>query len=489
MKKNQPNIILIVMDAVRPDHLSCYGYHRNTSPNIDRLATQGVVYENAFSTAEWSYPSHASLFTGKYPSFHKTLGKDILLHQENVTIAEILRSKGYHSLGVSGNDLLSPLNGFDKGFHDYVVFDIPFKRSLQSLAQFLKRNPRNVLRTLISGLDGYTFLNIETMKQFVRTSEEPFFLFTNLYNCHAPYNPPRPFKKAFCPELQRLPLALLELVHYMLFTHPGGKLPGYNMRKLNQLADDHGQFAFIAQHLEASAEEWDVIKSWYDGEIRYLDQQLGHLIDLCKRQGVFDNTLWIICSDHGENFGDHNLASHQFCLYDSLLHIPLIMAYPEVIPPRTRITNLVSTIDILPTIAELVTVKPASNIQGKSLLPVQEQPIHAFICAESGESVRNHLVGWSPTLPPKLKAYDKGAKCLRTQTYKYILSADHTNELYNIQDDPMETNNIAEQHPDLIQHLKHQLAQTIDTSFFGPKAFPSRHREEILKRLQSMGYL
>jgi arylsulfatase A-like enzyme len=275
----------------------------------------------------------------------------------------------------------------------------------------------------------------------------------------------------------------------MLFTHPGGKLPGYNMRKLHQLADDHGQFAFIAQSLEASIEEWAVIKSWYDGEIRYLDQQLGRLIDLCKRQGVFDNTLWVICSDHGENFGDHNLASHQFCLYDSLLHIPLIMVYPEGIPPRTRNANLVSTIDILPTIAELVDVPLSSNVQGKSLLPVREHPLHEFICAESGESVRNHLVGWSSTLPPKLKAYDNGAKCLRTPTYKYILSADQTHELYNIQEDPLELNNIAEHHPDLVHQLKNQLAQTVDIAFFGPKAFPSRHREEILKRLQSMGYL
>jgi arylsulfatase A-like enzyme len=258
---------------------------------------------------------------------------------------------------------------------------------------------------------------------------------------------------------------------------------------LHQLADDHGQFAFIAQSLEASIEEWAVIQSWYDGEILYLDQQLGHLIDLCKRHGMFDNTLWIICSDHGENFGDHNLASHQFCLYDSLLHIPLIMVYPEVIPPGTRITNLVSTIDIFPTVAEIVDVPCSSNVQGKSLLPVRERQLHEFICAESGESVRNHLVGWSPTLPPRLKAYDRGAKCLRTPTYKYILSADQTHELYNIHEDPQELNNIAEQHPALIHQLNQQLAQTVDIAFFGPIDFPETHRDEILKRLQSMGYL
>jgi len=144
------------MDAVRAAHLSCYGYHRKTSPNIDKLARQGILFENAFSAAEWSYPSHASIFTGKYPSYHKTLGKNIRLHKENTTIAEILDSNGYQTFGVTSNMLLSPTNGFSKGFQNYVVLDTPYRSF-----KFVRQSPKDFIRTLIYGLDWYTYRNIE----------------------------------------------------------------------------------------------------------------------------------------------------------------------------------------------------------------------------------------------------------------------------------------------------------------------------------------
>ena len=477
------------MDAVRADHLSCYGYHRKTSPNIDRLAKEGVLFERVFSTAEWSYPSHASIFTGKYPSYHKTLGKDIYLHKENTTIAEILSRNGYQTIGVSGNDLLSPINGFSKGFQKYFVFDIPPK--IQSAFRFIKQSPKDFARTFIYGRDGYTYRNINKVKDFLKNckKEEPFFLFTNIYNCHAPYNPPRPFKKDFCNSLSVPPFYITEFFFHMIFGHPGGKIPGFDVRKLNRIANERGQYSFIAGELQVSEEEWEVVKSWYDGEISYLDYRIGELIDFLKRKGIFENTLLIITSDHGENFGEHGLASHQFCLYDSLIHVPLIMVYPNVIPRGTKISNLASHIDIFPTILDLLSIKEYRHgVQGKSLFPFEDRKIHDFICAECGESVRSRLVG--STLSPKLKAYDQGYKCLRTEQYKYIISADQKEELYNIEKDPLEKVNITGKYPDKTKYFKKQLENTIDISFFGPKEFPAtKEREEIIKRLRSLGYI
>lgn len=488
-KTETPNIILIVMDAVRRDHLSCYGYHRKTSPNIDNLAKKGVLFESAFSAAEWSYPSHASIFTGKYPSYHRTLGKDIFLHKENTTIAEILSWNGYETIGISGNDLLSPINVFSKGFQKYIVYDVHYE--MRSILKIIKRSPKDFARTLIYGRDGYTRQNIEKIKSLLknRKKEKPFFLFTNLYNCHAPYNPPRPFKKRFCNSLNRPKLSIMELLLQMVLGHPGGKIPGFDIRKLHLIANDHGQYSFMAKELQVSEEEWEIVKSWYDGEISYLDYWIEELVEFLHSEDTFEDTVLIITSDHGENFGEHGRASHQFCLYDSLIHVPLIMVYPDAIPMGKRISNLVSHIDLFPTLLDLSNIKGhRKGIQGKSLLPFKDRKIHNFICAECGESVRSRLVE-SP-LRPKLKVYDKGHKCLRTDSYKYIISADQKEELYNIKNDPSEEVNIAGKNPDKTKHFKKQLERTIDISFFGPGEFPAtKDREEIMKRLESLGYL
>lgn len=487
-----PNVILIVLDAVRADHLSCYGYHRNTCPNIDNLAKKGVLFESAFSTAEWSYPSHASLFTGKYPSYHKTLGKDIRLHKENTTIAEILSWNGYLTLGLSGNNLLSPTNGFAKGFQKYIVFDIPHE--IGSIFRFIKQSPKDLARTLMYGFDGYTYRNIEKIKGFIkdRKTREPFFLFTNIYNCHAPYNPPRPFKKHFCNSLRRPRLQIMELLSGMTrFRHLGEKIPGFDVRKLNLIAESYGQHSFMAKELQVSEEEWEVVKSWYDGEILYLDYHIGELVEFLQHEGILGNTLLIITSDHGENFGEHGLASHQFCLYDNLIHVPLIMVFPDAIPRGKRISNIVSHIDVFPTILDLLNINNYRRaIQGKSLFPFKDRKIHDFVCGECGESVTSRMGTLLSDFRPKLRAYDKGYKCLRTELHKYIISADGREELYDVKKDPSEKADLAEKSPEKRKCFKKLLENTIDLSFFGPKEFPAeKEREETLKRLQELGYM
>lgn len=491
-KGKMPNVILIVMDAVRADHLSSYGYHRKTSPNIDMLAKQGVLYENAFSAAEWSYPSHASIFTGKYPSFHKTLGKDISLHKENTTIAEILNLNGYQTIGITSNILLSPVNGFSKGFQKYVVLDTPYRSF-----KFIKQSPKDFIRTLIYGLDWYTYRNIEMIKRFLdkHAEKKPFFLFSNLYNCHAPYDPPRPFKKRFYSSLNEPMFYVMEWLSNKIFGNTGEKIRDeeLDVRKLNRIADDDGQYSFMAKELEVTEREWEVVKAWYDGGIAYLDYRIGELIDFLHDKGLFDNTLLIITSDHGENFGEHGLASHQFCLYDSLLHVPLIMVYHNIIPKGRRISTLVSTVDIFPTILDILNIVGYKNdIQGRSLFPFKDQKIHDHICAECGESVTNIPTDWVQfqQLRPKLRTHDKGSKCLRTESYKYILSSDQKEELYNIQEDPLEETNIACKYPEKLEYFRKQLENTIDISFFGPKEFPSRKEsKEIVSRLQALGYI
>jgi len=171
-----------------------------------------------------------------------------------------------------------------------------------------------------------------------------------------------------------------------------------------------------------------------------------------------------------------------------------MMVYPNVIPKGRRISSLVSTIDIFPTILDILNIEGyENNIQGKSLFPFKDQKIHDFICAECGESITNIPTDWVQfiqQLRPKLETYDKGSKCLRTESHKYIISSDQKEELYDIQKDPLEKINIAGEYPEKIKLFRKQLENTIDISFFGPKEVPLRKEgKEIANRLQALGYI
>jgi len=480
------------MDAVRADHLSCYGYRRKTSLNIDMLVEEGVLFENAFSAAEWSPPSHASIFTGKYPSFHRTLGKEVSLHSENTTLAEILSKNGYQTFGVTSNPLMSPASGFSKGFQKYFVLDAPYRSF-----RFIIECPKDFIRTLIWGLDWYTYRNIQTIKKLLskRDKSKPFFLFTNILTCHSPYDPPRPFKKLFCSSLKEPRFYMTEVLLKNLTGKTGEKIC-YNdlsIEKLNYIASDPGQKDYIEKKISVSSEEWEVVKSWYDGAISYQDFRIGELIDFLHKEGLFDNTLLIITSDHGENFGEHGFASHQFCLYDSLIHVPLIMVNPNTIPKNKRFTQIVSTIDIYSTILNVLNINyPQDDIQAKSLYPFKDRKIHDFICAESGESVTEINTGLFASAPrrPGLKKFDKGHKCLRNESFKYILSSDQKEELYDIRIDPLEKINLIDNYPEKAKYLKKLLKKTIDASFFGADDIFEKDEENIiLNRLKALGYI
>ena len=431
--KKRPNIILIVMDTVRVDHLSSYGYHRKTTPNIDKLVKQGVLFENAFSAAGWTPPSHASIFTGKYPHQHKTMGRDVRFKDET-SIAEVLHRNGYRTIGITDCALLASLTGFDKGFQEYInTSEIPLISP-----RFITEKFKDAIRTLLQGPDSHTYRINEIIKRLIthrRHRKKPFFLFVNYFNCHTPYNPPKPFKKKFFVPDQDL-----------------------DFRKLKYIASGQATHGFQKKAIQITEREWEVIKSWYDGEISYLDFRIGELLRFLNSQGILDNTLSIITSDHGEYFGEHGLASHVFGLYDELLHVPLIMFYPKEIPKEKKISNIVSTIDIFPTIIDLIDIKAPKNKLSKSLYPFEDQRFHDFILAE----VEGQLSAEKRTRLPRIY---KRSKCVRTTSYKYINSPDlKQEELYDLRHDPSEHLNVASKYPKEVEFFRKQLQKTIQIS-------------------------
>jgi len=487
--KNPPNVILVVMDTARADHLSCYGYSRKTTPNIDRIARDGVLYENAFTAAPWTPPSHASIFTGKYPSHHKTIGRDVRFKEGHTSLAEILSRNGYCSIGIVCCEILGLRSGFERGFHKYV--------DVTSSSMLPGRHTKELIRTLIYGPDNGACQATELAKKFFNREKKPIFLFMNYFNSHTPYDPPRPFKKRFCNDFDEPMIYAKEFLLKKLISRTAEKISRQylDIKRLQWIASGGGGFTFAAKKTTISEAEWEIVRSWYDGEIAYLDYMFGNLIDFLRQKGILDNTLIIITSDHGENFGEHGLAVHPLCVYDSLLRVPLIISHADMVPKGRRILNLASTIDILPTLTDLLNIEFDEAIQGKSLHPFEDREVHQYICAEYGGLHTRGFQGmqaWriDSKIREALEQVDRGCKCVRTLTHKYILSLEKE-ELYDIRDDPLEQVNLANKHPEIVKSLKRKLEKTVDTSYFGPKEFPHADEtdKEMIKRLRALGYI
>ena len=493
--QTKPNVILILMDTVRADHLSCYGHQRKTTPNIDEVARHSVVYENAFTAAPWTPPAHASIFTGKYPSRHRILGRNVRFNGTNIPLAKSLSQRGYQTVGIPCCPLLQSGSGFEKGFQEFLE---PEPLSLGSRMNFKLSGLylKNSVRTAIQGPDKGTYHATELAMRFLRRRrrwDRPFFLFINYFNCHTPYDPPRPFKKRFCKDFSRSRFYVKEFLSDKILHRTTEKTSDHNLssQRLRWIASGLGGFAFSAKKTHILEKEWDVVKSWYDGEIAYLDHQMGILFEFLRDAELFDDTLLIITSDHGENFGEHGLAVHPLCLYDVVLHVPLIISFPNLPQEGRRIKSLVSTVDIFPTVMDICNIEFQDGIQGKSLHPFTDRRIHDFICAEYGGLHRRSLPGWEGRLLRyniELGKIDKGCKCLRSLNYKYILTGGKE-ELYDLRVDRYELKNIVAEHPKLASASRKQLEKTVDISYFGPKELPQGARQRALERLKALGYI
>ncbi len=318
-----PNIILISIDSLRADHLSCYGYRRNTSPNIDQLASQGILFKNGFSQATWTLPSHASIFLSQYVWRHKVNNQNKRLGNSCATLAEILKDRDYATCAFVSGGFLSSKFGFGRGFEVY--------RSgrARGIASFIDK----------------LFNWLESVR------DRRFFLFIHTMDIHEPYNPPSPYFNLYTNGYSK---------GNLLKTSKGIEVKGLNASKL-------------------TPEEIDYIIAVYDGGINYVDEQLGKIFEKLDQLGIDDNTIIILTADHGEAFGEHGKLSHGHKPYIELVHVPLIMKGPGM--PRNRIyENFVQHIDILPTILEILNIPQRKEMQGRSLLSliknfeIQESP-------------------------------------------------------------------------------------------------------------------
>jgi arylsulfatase A-like enzyme len=335
-----PNVLLLILDTVRSLELSLHGYERATSPQLDRFASRGVTFDWAMSTAPWTLPSHASMFTGRYP-FETNAYFRTALDDRFPTLAEALREHGYATAGfVANTEYTGRATGLARGFIRYEDYE-PSAGYLATSSAILRtlswsRTLRKVLGyyELLGRKDGHT-INSAFLKWQGKNTGRPFFAFLNYFDAHAPYLPPAPFDTLFGGTKNRH--FLVQQERYVKTSSPELK-------------------PHIPTELTA-----------YDQSIAALDAQLGQLFAELERRGLLRNTVVLVTSDHGEEFGEHGILGHAYNLNTTLLHVPLVVVAPNGVPVGQRIRTPVSLRDLPATILDLAGVPNAKGIPGKSL--------------------------------------------------------------------------------------------------------------------------
>jgi arylsulfatase A-like enzyme len=434
---NSPNVLLVVLDTVRADHLSLYGYERSTTPNLERLAKRGIRFDEARATAPWTLPSHASMFTGHWP--HDLIEKWLTPLQSNLpTLAEFLGSRGYATAGFVANIVYCSYDtGLDRGFthfEDYVL-DGPTAlrtaglveygfRILQQLSRGSGQGPVGVLRNMVNRWSSPTarknaasksraFLDWLSLRQ---ETDRPFFAFLNFIDAHAAYVPPEGALHRFGNQPQTPDE--VRLVYDMWPVLDKTRVP----RGVVNLGRD-----------------------CYDNCLGYLDDQLGLLCDELRRRGVLDRTLVIVTSDHGEGLGEHDLFDHGESLYRTEIRVPLVIVPPSNASAQAVIRQPVSLRDLPATIADLLGLKDPSPFPGRSLASLWRDASGAT-APGANDPVISELAAPNPVDPnhgrsparrgPLISVVDGDFVYIRNQK-------DGSEELYNERDDPRELTNRA----------------------------------------------
>jgi arylsulfatase A-like enzyme len=401
MSNKKPNIILLGIDSLRRDHMSAYGYHRLTSPNMDKFAEGGVLFEQHFSPSIPTTPAYAAMLTGM-----DCFGTDVvaLRHKGPMgshvkTLAETLEENGYNTtcVGFSGNPS-------SRGFQTYLKFEgwAPDENGRCPKAENLNE------------------VTIPELKRLAG-EENPFFLFIRHMDPHSPYLPPRPFERIFYGGNEQ---------------DPGNRSmePVYGFKPFGD---------FLKSWIPEGVTDEAYVTAQYDGAIAYMDACIQNIFSSIASLGIEDETIVVITADHGETLYEHDCYFDHHGLYECTLTVPLIIKYPGKVPANKRVTDVSVIQDIMPTVLELAGIETDIEFNGRSLVPLingDELPRQTELYITECTWMRKH--GW------------------RTPEWKLIVALEpdfHDKpeiELYNLIKDPLELQNVAGQEPEVVAFLK-----------------------------------
>ncbi len=339
-----PNVLLVSLDTLRADHLDAYGYERETAPHLARLAADGALFERCLAVANWTLPTHATLFTGLHPAVHGVEEHDDRLSRDVPTLAEAFAAAGYDTAGWYSNPFVGERFGFVRGFGSYAMAKPPggaaarvehagtprgaITRSAhpepgaRAEDYFVERTAAAVSSEAVDFLDA-------------RDGSRPFFLFLHYNDIHSDYIPPAPHDRRFDPDYDG--------------TLTGERYP-HNPRV----------------HRDMPAEDLEHVRALYDGEIAWVDEQFGRVLAHLDALGLADDTLVVVTADHGEGFFEHGFKEHHYGLFEELVHVPWILRWPARVPPAQRVAELTGQRDIPVTILDLADVPGLPDAGGRS---------------------------------------------------------------------------------------------------------------------------
>ncbi len=466
------NVVLVVMDTARKDHLSVYGYERETTPNLRRFAEQAVRYTRAVSTSSWTLPAHASMLTGLLPTEHQAHNvNDAMLtdqsprgtgkhkqpawplHESHQTLAEILAAEGFRTAAVVSNPVyLNRSYGLHQGFDFYDDrwrAGFPPTAALSIMDWGLQGSSRQ------RDLEGSHYrpaneIN-EAILAWLNRGEEPFFLLVNYMDPHVPYVPPPPYDRVFPGKVEEL-----------LGWRPWNRLLGILMNQKRDLSQRE------RQHL----------LSQYDGEIAFLDAQIGILFERFRQMGIYDRSLIIVTSDHGEGFGERGLLGHAVSLYGHEVDVPLLVRYPG-----GRRTGDNDARVSLKSILALVLNELNIPLPEPKLAP-GNQEASPHVLAELYRR-EDYAEMWGARFNRDLRVL------FPEDDLKLILASDEQHELYQLADDPGETKNIAGDKDELIDTARVSVDEWAKSTVDQQPLRPPRHGldDETIQTLKALGYV
>ncbi len=439
------NVILIVIDALRADHLSAYGHSLPTSPFLDRLAEEGVLFRDVLAVSNWTVPTHASLFTGLYPSSHGSYSLFSALDPALPSLPRILASRGYRTASLYDNPLVGARFGISAGFKTALGVDNEHKVSLAA-ARIWKR---------LCGNRSSTGQILKIAGRWIERSggreRRPFFLFLNLLDTHLPFRPRQPYLDEFLGPVEA---------------------EAFNRRLVLACTTDAINDRKTAESVlpRLTAADWRVLSRYYDANIRAVDEDLRRFFDRLRSGGYLEDTLVIVTADHGELLGEGGGGHSQAGLRNPVLNVPLILWSPGRLRAG-EVERPVSQVDLLPTILRLSGLGSA--------IPKASQGDDLF-AALFGRGVLAEA--WDENLATFDRAWFVGE-------YKLVVRASGRRELYDRKKDPDDMRDLSGENPDLLETLAKGLEEKLKSM---PKArtdVDPKKRKALERKLRSLGYL
>jgi len=420
----KPNVLLIVLDTVRADRLSSYGYPRLTTPELDAFAQGGVRFSNFYSTSPWTVPSHASMFTGLYPIQHGATQEKLALDNRYATLAEVLSNAGYQTFAASQNPFVSDTVNLAQGFSEFAAL----------WRQWIKpdgtvRDARTERHVVNVAFEDYLA---------TATHDRPFFAFLNYIDAHLPTAPPEPYLSRFLRA-------------------------GVEVDKALEVG--RRRWSRYYTGMEASREDLEILSDLYDAEMAFMSSRLEKLFEALKADGRYEDTLIIVTSDHGEQLGDHDHLGHMFSLYNATVKVPLIVRMPGGAQAGRIDERAGQLVDLYPTILDVADVPfDRAVVQGKNLLDPSENDRREVVFSEyyfPKQALAMYQDEPAEVLDRNLSAFRRRLRAVEVDGKRLIWSSTGNHELYDTAKDPDELHNRYADWPEVAADLMKRLDATV----------------------------